>query len=66
MDRKFRTQDKEFSTAFNFVDVIGVGRSIGADRRQELSLRISHISNAGIKKPNPGEEFLQLRYAVMF
>ncbi|HEX9718849.1 MAG TPA: acyloxyacyl hydrolase [Ramlibacter sp.] len=66
MDRKFRTQDKEFSTAFNFVDVIGVGRSIGADRRQELSLRISHISNAGITKPNPGEEFLQLRYAMMF
>jgi lipid A 3-O-deacylase len=66
MDRTFRTQDKEFSTAFNFVDVVGVGRSLGADRRREISLRISHISNANIKKPNPGEEFLQLRYAMMF
>jgi hypothetical protein len=66
MDRTFRIRDKEFSTTFNFVDVVGVGRSFGADRRRELSLRVSHISNGGIKKPNPGQEFLQLRYAVMF
>jgi len=48
------------------VDVAGVGRSFGADRRRELSLRLSHSSNAGIKEPNPGETFLQLRYAVKF
>jgi lipid A 3-O-deacylase len=66
MDRTYRTQDKEFSTKFNFVDVVGVGHSFGADRRRELSLRVSHISNGGIKNPNPGENFLQLRYAVMF
>jgi lipid A 3-O-deacylase len=66
MDRIYRTQNKAFSTVFNFVDTAGVGRSFGADGRRELSLRISHISNAGIKKPNPGENFLQLRYAVMF
>jgi hypothetical protein len=24
-------------------------------------LRLQHFSNAGIKKPNPGEDFLQLR-----
>jgi lipid A 3-O-deacylase len=66
MDRIYHTQNKEFSTKFNFVDVVGVGHSFGADRRRELSLRISHVSNAGIKNPNPGENFLQLRYAVMF
>jgi lipid A 3-O-deacylase len=66
MDRTFRTQDKEFSTRFNFVDVVGVGRSLGPDRRRELSLRVTHISNGGLKKPNPGENFLQLRYTVMF
>lgn len=66
MDRSYRSQSRQFSTAFNFVDVAGVGRSFGADRRRELGLRISHISNGGIKKPNPGENFLQLRYAVMF
>jgi lipid A 3-O-deacylase len=43
-----------------------VGRSFGADRRHELSLRVSHFSNCGIETPNPGENFLQLRYATKF
>ena len=66
MDRLYRSQTKKFSTTFNFVDVAGIGRSFGADRRQELSLRLVHISNADIKSPNPGENFVQLRYAWMF
>lgn len=66
MDPIYRTSEKRFSTRFNFVDVAGVGRSFGARRERELSLRIAHISNADIKKPNPGENFLQLRYAVLF
>ena len=66
MDAMYRTSDKQFSTRFNFVDVAGVGRSFGPQRRQELSLRVAHISNANIKKPNPGENFLQLRYAALF
>ena len=66
MDRVYRTRSKEFSTTFNFVDVAGVGLSFGERRSEELSLRISHVSNAGIKHPNPGENLLQLRYARMF
>jgi lipid A 3-O-deacylase len=66
MDRKYRSGSREFSTAFNFVDVVGVGRNFGPDGRHELGLRLNHVSNAGIKKPNPGETFVQLRYAVRF
>jgi lipid A 3-O-deacylase len=66
MNRIYRTQSKEFSTRFNFVDVIGVGLGFGAQRHQELSLRLAHLSNGFIKNPNPGENFLQLRYAVIF
>ena len=66
MNRTYRTQTKRFGTTFNFVDLIGVGRSFGADRRHELGLRITHFSNADIKQPNPGENFVQLRYAVRF
>lgn len=65
-DRFYTTDEKRFSTRFNFVDVVGVGRSFGPGRRQEMTLRLSHVSNAGIKKPNPGENFLQLRYAASF
>jgi lipid A 3-O-deacylase len=66
MDSLYRTRHKQFSGTFNFVDVISAGRSFGAQRHQELSLRVTHYSNAGIKKPNPGENFMQLRYAHMF
>jgi lipid A 3-O-deacylase len=66
MDVKYRTADKQFSTHFNFASVAGVGRSFGPEHRRELHLRVSHVSNADLRKPNPGENFLQLRYAAMF
>jgi hypothetical protein len=66
MDRLYRTDHKEFSTRFNFYDTIGIGRSFGDHRQHEVSLRWAHVSNAGIKEPNPGENFLQLRYARQF
>ena len=62
----FRDGNRQFSTAFNFGDHIALGRSFGADRKQELSLRLQHFSNAGIKHPNPGINFIQLRYTVAF
>ncbi len=66
MDKRFVTSTKELSTSFNFVDVLGVGRSFGAVRQQELGLRIQHVSNAGIKSPNPGHNFVMLRYSSSF
>jgi hypothetical protein len=60
----YRSHDKRFSTVFNFGDHVGVGVQFGEERRHELSLRFQHFSNAGIKDPNPGENFLELRYAV--
>ena len=60
----YRSTDKRFSTAFNFGDHVGIGVQFGDGFRQELSLRLQHFSNAGIKDPNPGENFLQLRYTT--
>jgi lipid A 3-O-deacylase len=62
----YRSQHKQVSTAFNFVDVIGVGYSFGASREHELGLRVVHVSNADIRKPNPGMDSVQLRYARVF
>jgi hypothetical protein len=42
---------------------MAVGRMFGAERQHELVLRLEHFSNAGIDHPNPGENFVQLRYA---
>ena len=32
----------------------------------ELALRVQHYSNAGIRHPNPGENFVQLRGSFAF
>lgn len=63
---KYITPSKTFSTQFNFADTIGVGYSFGQNWNQAVTLRLQHISNGGIKKPNPGEEFLQLRYTWQY
>ncbi len=62
----YRSASKSFSTTFNFGDHLAVGRRFGRDRRHELALRFQHFSNAGIRSPNPGEDFLQLRYSWYF
>lgn len=55
-----------FGSRWNFALRAGVGRSFGDDGRHEVSLNYQHYSNAGIKRPNPGEDFIQLRYAYKF
>ena len=49
----------EFSTRFQFGDHLGAGYRVG---RYDLSMRIQHLSNAGIRNPNPGINFLYLRF----
>jgi lipid A 3-O-deacylase len=66
LDKEYRTPPRQFSTRFNFIDSIAVGRNFGTRGEHELSLRVVHVSNADIKKPNPGEDFLLLRYAMRF
>lgn len=61
-DHLYRAADEQFSTAFNFASHLGVGLRFGQERQQEVMLRVQHISNASIKHPNPGINFVQLRY----
>jgi lipid A 3-O-deacylase len=63
---KYSSRDKRFSTAFNFGDHLAIGYRFGDANRHEVALRLQHFSNAGIKHPNPGENFLQLRYAFKY
>lgn len=60
------TDDRIFSTRFQFGDHIGVGRRFGPRARYDISLRLQHLSNGGIRKPNPGIDFLQLRLQYHF
>jgi lipid A 3-O-deacylase len=66
MDRLFTTPDKRFSTRLNFADTLGIGRDFGERRQHEVTLRLTHFSNGGMKHPNPGENLLRLKYAYRF
>lgn len=62
----YRDDDKRFSTVFNFGDRLGVGRRFGERDEHEITLRVEHFSNCRIKQPNPGENFIQMRYSRRF
>lgn len=64
--KHYQNAERRFSTRYNFASHIGLGINFGTQRAHELSVRIQHSSNASIKKPNPGEDFLMLRYAHSF
>lgn len=67
MDRNYETPRKRFVTRWNFYDMLGIGHTVGGpEGRHEVGLRWNHNSNAGLKNPNPGENFLQLRYVHRF
>lgn len=63
----YRSRDKRFSTTFNFGDHLAIGwRFAEGSAVQEIALRVQHYSNASIRRPNPGEDFVQLRYVRSF
>ena len=53
-------QNVSFSTRFQFGDHLGVGVRRG---QYDIGLRLQHLSNAGLRNPNPGVNFLQLHLA---
>ena len=55
-----------FGSRLTFNGRLGIGRSFGGRAEHELSLNYLHFSNGGIKKPNPGMDLLQMRYAYRF
>jgi hypothetical protein len=48
------------STAFQFAETVGVGIQFGSHRQYLTGLRFQHVSNADIKRPNPGANFSEV------
>ncbi|MDF3839322.1 acyloxyacyl hydrolase [Cupriavidus basilensis] len=55
---------KNISTAYQFGDHVGAGYQITPSDR--IGVRYSHFSNAGIKRPNPGLDIIQVTYTRKF
>lgn len=55
--------ERVLSTAFQFGEFVGVGADFGSREQYSIGLRLQHISNGGIKEPNDGVTFGELRFA---
>ena len=62
--KTYNNNGNRMSTAFEFADHIGIGYVF--NNNFDLGLRLQHYSNAGIKKPNNGENFVVVRGAYRF
>jgi len=58
--------DRHFSTAFQFGELLGVGVRFGPSQIYEVGMRIEHISNGGIKEPNDGVSFATIHGAYHY
>ncbi|HZP91412.1 MAG TPA: acyloxyacyl hydrolase [Burkholderiales bacterium] len=58
--------ERRFSTSLQFGDLLGFGLRLGEHLQYEVGLRIVHFSNAGIKEPNSGINFVALQLAYRF
>jgi hypothetical protein len=57
---------RKFGSSFQFGDHVGVGARFGDKGKYDLSYRYQHLSNAGIKGPNQGVNFHELRLQYHF
>jgi hypothetical protein len=57
---------RQFGSSFQFGDHLGAGVRFGDKGRYDLGYRYQHLSNAGIKEPNQGIIFHQLRLQYRF
>lgn len=59
----YKNEDKELSTAFQFSDHIGVGYTTA---KWDFGLKFQHYSNASIKSPNAGANWIVAKAAYRF
>lgn len=58
--------DRRFGSSLQFGDHLGLGVRFGDKGRYDIGYRYQHLSNAGIKDPNQGINFHQLRLQYLF
>ena len=56
--------NRDMSTAFQFGEQLALGVKVRGRVPLAISLRGEHVSNGGIREPNPGATFLGLRVQI--
>ncbi len=66
LSRTSVSTQRQFGSSFTFGDHVGAGLRFGDKGRYDIGYRYQHLSNAGIKEPNQGINFHQLRLQYHF
>ena len=66
LSRTSVSTQRQFGSSFQFGDHYGAGVRFGDRGRYDIGYRYQHLSNAGIKQPNQGINFHQLRLQYHF
>ena len=66
LSRTSVSTQRNFGSSFQFGDHIGAGVRLGDKGQYDLGYRYQHLSNAGIKAPNQGINYHQLRLQYHF
>jgi lipid A 3-O-deacylase len=66
LGRRDAFESRPTGTSWVFSEQIGVGRRLGSGQLGELRAGVAHFSNASMRKPNPGYDFVQLQWSTGF
>ena len=57
---------RNLSSSFQFGEHLGLGFTFGKQNEFDLGYRLQHLSNAGLKKPNDGITFHEVRFGYLY
>lgn len=60
------TYTDKLGSCFEFGDQVGAGARFGKRQEYDLAYVFQHVSNGGIKQPNHGMNFSEIRFAYRF
>jgi hypothetical protein len=58
--------NRELGTAFQFGEYIGASLELGREGQYSLGMRLQHISNGGVKRPNDGITYPMIVFSTSF
>lgn len=64
LSRHYDNNGRRFSTKLQFASHVGVGYTF--QNRIKAALKVEHVSNAGIERPNPGVNFIGVQIGSAF
>ena len=59
-----RVEGRELGGTFHFRSALALGAAFGDRRSTRIALRIAHISNGGLRRANPGLDYVGMSFVI--